>query len=124
MDAHNVRHSLPVHELRDNEDYLMGAFLVGAYQETLGDLHNLIGDTHIVSVELNEQDKIRYVHEVQGDSVGEVLEFIEYDLKQMQKQFREFAETAVNDGRITTAQLRESMQCYVDGIRGYTYFEK
>mgnify|MGYP001315203688 CR=1 FL=1 len=124
MDAHNVRHSLPVHELRDNEDYLMGAFLVGAYQETLGDLHNLIGDTHIVSVELNEQDKIRYVQEVQGDSVGEVLEFVEYDLKQMQKQFREFAETAVNDGRITTAQLRESMQCYVDGIRGYTYFEK
>src|SRR5690606_32741739 len=69
IDLHDVRKTLPVHEVRPGEPYLMGVFLVGAYQETLGDLHNLFGDTNIVSVKLDADGHIDYTSEVKGDSV-------------------------------------------------------
>ena len=121
---HKTRYSLPVHELRPPDDYFMGVFLVGAYQETLGDLHNLIGDTHIVSVELNEQGGLRHRNEVPGDSVGEVLTLVEYDLKDLIDQFRQFTESAVSGGRITVDEGGEFIEAYEAGLRGYTYFEK
>jgi arginine decarboxylase len=118
-----VQHALPVHQLQENEDYLIGVFLVGAYQETLGDLHNLIGDTNIVSVELDDEGRLRYTHEVDGDSVGEVLTYVEYDLKDLRSRFRRFAEQAVEEGRITPKERRAFTDAYDEGLRGYTYFE-
>ncbi len=121
---HMIRHSLPVHELRENEDYLLGVFSIGAYQETLGDLHNLIGDTNIVSVKLGANGRVIYEHEVSGDSVGDVLSFVEYDLAELRRRFRSFAEEAVTQKRISAKERREFTDAYEAGLRGYTYFGK
>ena len=117
-----AQNALPVHELREKDDYLIGVFLVGAYQETLGGLHNLIGDTNIVSVELDDEGRLRYTHEVDGDAVGEVLTYVEYDLKDLRLRFRRFAEEAVEQGRITPKERRSFTDAYEEGLRGYTYF--
>ena len=73
------RRTLPLHELRPGEDYLLGVFLVGAYQETLGDLHNLFGDTNVASVRMGDNGEIEYARELDGDSVEDVLSYVEYD---------------------------------------------
>lgn len=114
---------LPVHEWNPGDDYLIGVFLVGAYQETLGDLHNLIGDTHVVSVELDDQGNLRYTHEVEGDSIGEALRYVEYDLADLRQRFRQAAEHAVEEGRITPKERQEFVQACEESLRGYTYFE-
>jgi arginine decarboxylase len=118
--------SLPLHDIdfekKDAEDYMLGIFLVGAYQETLGDLHNLLGDTNVVSVRI-ENGKLKYTRELEGDSVAEVLSYVEYDTKDMVNRFRQLAEGAVVSKRIGAVERREIMKAYEDGLRGYTYFE-
>ena len=118
-----IRHSLPLHdpEIEKGEDYMLGIFLVGAYQETLGDLHNLLGDTNVVSVHI-ENGKIKY-SELEGDSVAEVLTYVEYEPKEMVTRFRHLAENAVLSKRISATERREIMNAYEAGLRGYTYFE-
>ena len=96
--------------------------MVGAYQETLGDLHNLLGDTNVVSVRI-ENGKLKYTRELEGDSVAEVLSYVEYDTKDMVNRFRQLAEGAVVSKRIGAVERREIMKAYEDGLRGYTYFE-
>ncbi len=113
---------IPLHGLKDNEDYLLGVFLVGAYQETLGDLHNLLGDTNVVSVGF-ENGKVQYLRELAGDSVADVLSYVEYDPKNLIERFRSLAERSVEQGRITPGQRREFMNAYRESIDGYTYFE-
>ena len=71
IDPHAVAKSLPLHELKDNEEYYLGVFLVGAYQETLGDLHNLLGDTNVVSLRIHEDCSYDFVREVEGDTVSD-----------------------------------------------------
>jgi len=73
-----VSRALPLHHIKEDEEYYLGAFLVGAYQETLGDLHNLLGDTHVVSIYINEDGSYDFVGEVEGDSVADVLSYVEY----------------------------------------------
>jgi arginine decarboxylase len=124
IDLHDVRHSLPMHPLRDNEEYIMGAFLVGAYQETLGDLHNLMGDTNVVSVRVDESGKIEYTREISGDTVADVLSYVEYEPKEMVDRVRCLAEQAVREGRISARERRKIMEAYQAGMRGYTYYEK
>jgi arginine decarboxylase len=124
IDLHDVRHSLPMHPLRDNEEYIMGAFLVGAYQETLGDLHNLMGDTNVVSVRVDESGKIEYTREINGDTVADVLSYVEYEPKDMVDRVRCLAEQAVREGRISARERRKIMEAYQAGMRGYTYYEK
>lgn len=124
IDTHNVRKSLPLHEYRQNEEYYLGVFLVGAYQETLGDLHNLLGDTNIVSIQIKEDGDFKFIRELEGDSVADVLSYVEYDTKVMVSQFRETAERAVRRGLITPHERQEIMRAYQKGMRGYTYFEK
>jgi arginine decarboxylase len=119
----DVRRTLPVHPVRDDEDYVLGAFLVGAYQETLGDLHNLFGDTNVVSVRIGDHDGIEYEREIEGDSVGDVLSYVEYDPKALIAGYRALAEAAVREGRITPNERRRVMSAYENGLRGYTYFE-
>ncbi len=124
IDLHDVRKTLPVHELKNGDDYYLGVFLVGAYQETLGDLHNLFGDTNVVSVRISPDGHYDFVKEIHGDSVADVLSYVEFDTKDMLVRFREKAEEAVRDGLISASDRKEIMQAYDNGLRGYTYYER
>jgi arginine decarboxylase len=122
INKEDVAKVLPLHELKPNEPYYVAVFLVGAYQETLGDLHNLLGDTNVVGVHL-ENGKPVYTHEVEGDTVADVLTYVEFDPKELISKFRNFAEKAVTDGRISPKERREILDIYRLGLAGYTYFE-
>ena len=122
IDKDDVAKTLHLHDFKPDEPYYLGVFLVGAYQETLGDLHNLLGDTNVVGVHL-EKGKPVYTHEVEGDTVADVLSYVEFDPKELVSKFRSFAEKAVNDGRISPKERKEIMDLYRDGLSGYTYFE-
>lgn len=124
IDSHGVKRTMPLHELKESEEYYLGAFLVGAYQETLGDLHNLLGDTNIVTVRIRENGEFDFVGELEGDSVEDILSYVEYDTKSLLRRFRETAEDAVRSGQITPTQRREILQAYKNGLQGYTYFER
>ncbi|HNX60009.1 MAG TPA: biosynthetic arginine decarboxylase, partial [Spirochaetota bacterium] len=124
IDPHNVRNTLPVHELRIDEEYYLGVFLVGAYQETLGDLHNLLGDTNVVTIRVDENGDYFFVSELEGDSVADVLSYVEYDIKAMKLRLRESAECAVRNGQITVNDRAQILKAFEDGLNGYTYFER
>jgi arginine decarboxylase len=115
---------LSLHTVKENEDYYLGVFLVGAYQETLGDLHNLMGDTNVVSIRVHEDGSYSFVRELEGDSVADVLSYVEYEPKNMTKQFRATAEQAIRENLITPQERREIMNMYEEGLRGYPYFEQ
>ena len=120
---HTTRNTLPLHDLTE-EEYYLGVFLVGAYQETLGDLHNLLGDTNVATVEVDRDGNIRYTRELEGDSVADVLSYVEYDPKRMIRRIRKLAEEAVCTERIGPKDRRRIMEAFEDGMRGYTYFER
>jgi arginine decarboxylase len=124
VDRFGAKRYLPLHELNDAEEYYLGVFLVGAYQETLGDLHNLLGDTNVVTVKILDDGKFDFAGELEGDSVADILSYVEYDPKRLQVKFRKMAETAVQEGRITPQERKAVMQAYEAGLRGYTYFER
>ncbi len=124
VDLHDVRTALPVHEINNGDDYYLGAFLVGAYQETLGDLHNLFGDTNVVSVRIYPDGTYDLVKEIHGDSVADVLSYVEYDPKELLVNFRKTAEESVRQGLISPSDRREIMRAYENGLRGYTYYER
>lgn len=124
IDLHDVRKALPLHELKNGDDYYLGIFLVGAYQETLGDLHNLFGDTNVVSVRIHSDGSFDLVNEIHGDSVADVLTYVEFDPKDMFSNFRETAEEAIRDGFITASDRKDIMKAFDNGLRGYTYYEK
>ena len=124
IDPHNVRDTLPVHELKNDEEYYLGAFLVGAYQETLGDLHNLLGDTNVVTIRVDEHGEYIFVGELEGDSVADVLSYVEYDIKAMKLRLRETAENAVRSGKISVNDRAQILKSFDDGLNGYTYFER
>lgn len=124
IDPHGVKNTLPLHELKESEEYYIGVFLVGAYQETLGDLHNLFGDTNVVSIRMQEDGTVDYVKEVTGDSVADVLDYVEYAPRSMINRFRRTAEAAIRNGQITVEERYRIMQAYENGLQGYTYFER
>ncbi|MBN2652497.1 MAG: biosynthetic arginine decarboxylase [Spirochaetales bacterium] len=119
----DVKNALELHQLRDNEEYVIGVFLVGAYQETLGDLHNLMGDTNVVSVKLTANGEYYLTKEVEGDTVADILEVVEYNTKSMVERMRKKAEEAVGSGTITAKQRKSFLELYQIGLRGYTYYE-
>jgi arginine decarboxylase len=119
-----VKNTLDLHVLKENEEYYLGVFLVGAYQETLGDLHNLLGDTNVVSVRVGEDGSFEFVRELRGDSVADILSYVEYDPRRILEGLRKAAEKAVRAGRIRPAERLLTMQAFEDGLRGYTYFER
>jgi arginine decarboxylase len=121
IDVEDVRSSLDVHSLKDTEAYYLGMFLNGAYQEILGDLHNLFGDTHAVHVALTDGGGYEVRHVIKGDSVSEVLRYVEYQPDSMVDAVRRQAERAVSAGRLTNDQLRTLMRHYEDSLRSYTY---
>jgi len=122
--THQTNRTLPVHVLEEGEEYYLGVFLVGAYQETLGDLHNLMGDTNVVSVRINVDGSFDFVKEMQGDSIADVLSYVEYSPGRLQVCFRDTAEEAVRSGRITPAERAQILDQFAASLRGYTYFEK
>jgi arginine decarboxylase len=116
--------TLALHPVKAGEEYYLGVFLVGAYQETLGDLHNLFGDTNVASVRIKSDGSIDFVHELHGDSIADVLSYVEYKPNMLYEQFRQTAEQAVRDGVISLADRQHMLSAYSEGLRGYTYFEK
>lgn len=122
--SQGMKQTLDVHPLIDGEEYYLGVFLVGAYQETLGDLHNLLGDTNVVSVRITEDGGFEFVRELRGDSVADILSYVEYDPRRILEGLRKMAEKAVRSGRIQSAERFGIMQAFEDGLRGYTYFER
>ncbi len=115
-----IRGNLPLHSISKNEDYYLGAFLVGAYQETLSDLHNLFGDANAISVEVVD-GKLEFTSEVEGDTVADVLSYVEHDPKQLIRDFRRLAEAAVNEGRVSPAERKRALDAYKAGMASYTY---
>ena len=113
-----------LHAMKEGEEYYLGVFLIGAYQETLGDLHNLFGDANVVSVHINTDGSYDFVREFHGDCIADVLSFVEYDTKVMTEELRKRAEKAVKDGHITAAKRKTMMKAFKDSLDGYTYFEK
>lgn len=124
IDLHGVRRALPLHELKESEEYYLGTFLVGAYQETLGDLHNLFGDTNVVSIRIHADGTYDFVKEHEGDSVADILTYVEYDPKSMLNRLRETAEQAVRDEKISVPDRFQILKAYESGLRGYTYYER
>ena len=121
--ADGVSDCLPLHSLDENEEYYLGAFFVGAYQETLGDLHNLFGDTNVVTIQLKEKGEFELLDEVEGDTVSEVLSYVEYEPKRLLEKFKARAERAVKDHGASLEELKELVSTYRESLRGYTYYE-
>ena len=122
--AKGHRRTTQLHPLKEGEEYYLGVFLVGAYQETLGDLHNLFGDTNVVSVHLNSDGSYDFAREFHGDSIADVLSYVEYDTKVMTEEFRRRAEQAVRNGKISASKRKQMMKAFKASLDGYTYFEK
>lgn len=118
----NVSHILPVHTIHEGEHYYLGVFLVGAYQEILGDMHNLFGDTNAVHISVNKEgyhiDQV-----IDGETVAEVLEYVQYDPKKLVRTLETWVSRSVKEGRISAAEGKDFLSNYRSGLYGYTYLE-
>jgi arginine decarboxylase len=119
IDLRDVKHTLELHS-PNGEPYYIGSFLVGAYQEILGDLHNLFGDTDAVHVRLDGDD-YRVEHVVEGDSVSEVLSYVQYSKDDLVSRVRRAVEVALREKRLTMAESGRLLRRYEEALEGYTY---
>jgi arginine decarboxylase len=117
-----TKQALEVHYLQPGSPYYLGAFLIGAYQEILGDLHNLFGDTDAVHINITDAG---YIVEdvVEGDSVSEVLSYVQYNRSELVDNIRRAAEAGIQRGTITKQEARLLLKHYEEGLAGYTYLE-
>ena len=122
ISTRNLSYYLPVHSLKPKEPYYIGVFLVGAYQEILGDLHNLFGDTNAVHVSVDDKgysiDQI-----IDGETVAEVLEYVQYNPKKLVRTVETWVTSSVKSGIITAEEGKEFLSNYRSGLYGYTYLE-
>jgi arginine decarboxylase len=122
ISTRNSSHHLPVHPLKGHDRYYMGVFLVGAYQEILGDLHNLFGDTNAVHVSVDENGyKIDQV--IDGETVAEVLDYVGYNSKKLVRTVETWVTSSVKAGIISLEEGKEFLSNYRSGLYGYTYLE-
>lgn len=122
VSTRNFGYHLPVHSLKGKDAYYIGVFLVGAYQEILGDLHNLFGDTNAVHIKVyNDEYEIDKV--IDGETVAEVLDYVQYNPKRMVRNVETWVTTSVKAGIITVEEGREFLSNYRSGLYGYTYLE-
>lgn len=122
IELRDVKSSLELHPF-DGKPYYLGVFLVGAYQEILGDLHNLFGDTNAVHIAIDENG-YRIDHVVEGDSVTEVLGYVQYDRQQLMQRMRQANEEALRRGLLSFEESKLLMRRYDEGLSGYTYLEE
>ena len=118
----HISHVLPVHTLRKNEPYYLGVFLVGAYQEILGDMHNLFGDTNAVHVSVKD-GKYHIDQIFDGETVEEVLAYVQYNPKKLVRQLEIWVTKSVKQGKISLEEGKEFLSNYRSGLYGYTYLE-
>jgi arginine decarboxylase len=123
IDRRDVKRTLPLHTF-NGDPYYLGAFLVGAYQEILGDLHNLFGDTNAVHVSLGPGGDVILDAVIQGDTVREVLDYVQFNSKMLLEEFRRDVETALRDGKIGYEESGRLLKFYEEGLNGYTYLEQ
>ena len=122
VDRRDVKKTLPLHAM-NGSPYYLGVFLIGAYQEILGDLHNLFGDTHAVHVSLDANGETRLDTLIKGDTVREVLDYVEFDAEMLLGKLRTDVESAVRAGRVDYEGAGCLLRFYEDGLHGYTYLE-
>ena len=115
-------HVLPVHTIKKNEDYYLGVFLVGAYQEILGDMHNLLGDTNAVHISVKD-DGYHIDQIFDGETVEEVLDYVQYNPKKLVRQLEIWVTKSVKAGKISLEEGKEFLSNYRSGLYGYTYLE-
>ena len=113
---------LPVHVLRKNEPYYIGVFLVGAYQEILGDMHNLFGDTTAAHISVTD-DGYKIDQIIDGETVAEVLEYVQYNPKKLVRQLEQWVTKSVKSGKLSLEEGKEFLSNYRSGLYGYTYLE-
>ncbi len=118
----NVKRTLPLHEF-DGRPYYLGAFLVGAYQEILGDLHNLFGDTNAIHISLDEDGEVVVEAVIKGDTVHEVLHYVQFDSQDLYSRLRTDVERAIRNGAIDDRQAGRLLNFYEAALNGYTYLE-
>ncbi|HZT81056.1 MAG TPA: biosynthetic arginine decarboxylase [Gemmataceae bacterium] len=123
IDLRDVRSALELHPY-DGRPYYLGAFLLGAYQEILGDLHNLFGDTNAVHVSLDEDGEVSLDAVIKGDTVREVLAYVQYSADELTARLRKDVERAVRAGKISLEESRQLLRFYESGLEGYTYLEE
>ena len=113
---------IPLHKVKPNESYYIGVFLVGAYQEILGNMHNLFGDTNAVHVTVNN-NSYELEQVIDGETVADVLEYVQYDPKKLVRRLEIWVSKAVKEGKISEVEGKEFISNYRAGLYGYTYLE-
>ena len=121
--AQGITHALPVHPLRKGEHYYLGVFLVGAYQEILGDMHNLFGDTNAVHIDVYK-DRYEINQVIDGETVAEVLDYVQFTPKELVRNVEAWVSESVRTGKISSDEGNEFVRNYRAGLYGYTYLEK
>jgi arginine decarboxylase len=124
IDRRDVKNVLELHPMNQGAEYYLGVFLVGAYQEILGDLHNLFGNTNTVHVSLVPGGGYQIEHVVTGDTVTDVLRYVSYAREDLLARVRRFAEQAVRASRMSLEETRSMLRMYEEGLAGYTYLER
>ncbi|MCK5342547.1 MAG: arginine decarboxylase, partial [Candidatus Heimdallarchaeota archaeon] len=119
VDRYGIETSLPVHKIKENEKYRLGVFMVGAYQEILGDMHNLFGDTNTINVVLDENKQYHLTDFETGDTVLELLNYVHFETGKMMKVYRH----KVDQAGCSEEDAKQFVQELVNGLHGYTYLE-
>ena len=109
-----------LHEIEEDEDYYIGVFLVGAYQETLSDLHNLFGDIHVISVTAENGEAV-FSRVLEGESVGDALETVKHSPRELAKMFRHNISLAIKDKKLASSERNRFISEYEAGLHSYTY---
>jgi arginine decarboxylase len=123
IDRRDIRRTLPLHPF-DEAPYYLGAFLLGAYQEILGDLHNLFGDTNAAHVSLDDEGQVVVENIIRGDTVRQVLDYVQYNCKELIDRLQAAVDAAIREGRIDHKQAGYFVHFYEEAIDGYTYLEE
>jgi arginine decarboxylase len=122
IDRRDVKSVLELHPYK-NEDYCVAAFLVGAYQEILGDLHNLLGDTNAVHVTVGDDGHVSIDEVIEGDTVREVLQYVQFSADELLRAMRKSVEKALREQKLSIDESRVLLKFYENGLEGYTYLE-
>ncbi len=122
--SQNTEQSLPLHPVSPEESYRIGIFLAGAYQEILGDLHNLFGDTNTFHVSLNEDGTLNYEQIIEGENVTDVLDYVQFRADELEGRMAAFLIQRVYEGKLTQKEADQFLAMYREGLAGYTYLIK